>query len=183
MKYNEKYDRWVSKDGLVYRYDKKNDKLVLCSLSKTSNGYICANVSKPKATQVWVHRIVYETFVGSIPQDYEIDHINTIRDDNRLDNLRCLTHKDNNNNYLTIKHMSEAQKGKTFTEEHKGKIGGSLKGNTNTRGKTFSEFGIKFKEHFGITAHENRKLYTKERLWYRRHNKVCRWEVEDKCKS
>ena len=75
MKYNAKYDRWVSKDGLVYRYDKKNDKLVLCS-----------------------------------------------------------------------------------------------------------EFGRKYKEHFGIGCYENCKQYQVEHHWYRTHNKVCRWEVEDKCK-
>ena len=50
------------------------------------------------------------------------------------------------------------------------------------KGKTTSEFGRKFKEHFGLTESDNVKHYIKEYKWYRRHNKVCRWEVEDKCK-
>ena len=35
MKYNEKYDRYVTKGGLVYRYDKKRDRLIQCKLTKT----------------------------------------------------------------------------------------------------------------------------------------------------
>lgn len=35
MKYNEKYDRYVTKSGLVYRYDKKTDRLIQCNLTKT----------------------------------------------------------------------------------------------------------------------------------------------------
>lgn len=34
MKYIEKYKRYVTKGGLVYRYDSKQDKLVLCKLYK-----------------------------------------------------------------------------------------------------------------------------------------------------
>lgn len=187
MKYNAEYDKWISKDGLVYRYDMKNDKLFLCNFIN-KQGYV-------RVCGKYVHRIVYETFVGEIPQDYEIDHINTIRNDNRLVNLRCVTRTENMNNPLTIKHISESkkgkklskeqkkkwsesQKGKKLSEEHKGNIGGALKGNTNTRGKSYSEFGNKFKEHFGFTKYDNHKLYAKERMWYLRHNNVCRWEVE-----
>jgi hypothetical protein len=123
---------------------------------------------------------VWETFNGEIPQGYEIDHINTIKDDNRLENLRCVTHKENSNNPLTRKHISVAQKGKTLTATHKSKIGESSKGNTKRRGKTSSDFGRKFKEHFGITNCDNTSLYNKEHSWYIRHNKVCSWEVKDK---
>ena len=159
MKYNAKYDRWVSKDGLVYRYDRKNDKLVLCSNMSDQNGYIKNRVKygKGKSGYVRQHRIVYETFVGLIPEGYEIDHINTIRDDNRVSNLRLVTRKENMNNPLTIK---------------------KIKGNTRRRNKAFSEFGRKYKEHFGIGSYENRRQYNTECEWYRKHNKVCRWEVE-----
>ena len=98
---------------------------------------------------VYVHRLAYETFVGEIPQGLTIDHINTVRDDNRIDNLRCVTQKENNNNPLTRqKHLVW----------------------------TFSEFGRKFREHFGITRYENIKLYNREQKWYYRHNNKCRWE-------
>ena len=51
------------------------------------------------------------------------------------------------------------------------------KGNTNTKGKPHSKFGKKFKEHYGITKYQNRKLYYKEAVWYHTHNHMCRWEV------
>ena len=160
MKYNEKYDRYVTKGGLIYRYDAKNDRLVLCKLTLGSDKYVRIKVSKPKRTMVLAHRIVYETFVGEIPQGYELDHINTIRDDNRLENLRCVTHADNNRNPLTKKHRSEAMKGK----------------HPSNRGKTHSEFGNKFKEHYEFTCNDNPKLYNKEYNWYYKHNKTCSWE-------
>lgn len=159
MKYNEKYGRWVTKGGLVYRYSKAQDKLVLCKLTQDKDGYFFIGVQKPKVTKVKVHRLVFETFVSEIPQGYEIDHINTIRDDNKLENLRLCTPKENHNNPLTLRHMSE-----------------SLKGNNNAKNKPKSEFGNKFLEHYGITRCENERLYMREHKWYDKHNKKCRWE-------
>jgi hypothetical protein len=46
-------------------------------------------------------RVVYEVFVEEIPDGMEIDHINTVRDDNRVENLRVVTHRDNLLNPLT----------------------------------------------------------------------------------
>ena len=152
MKYNEKYNRYVTKGSLVYRYDSKQDKLVLCNIRKDKDGYLQINVCKPKKTTVRLHRLVYETFVGEIPEGYTIDHINTIKDDNRLENLRCVTMAENNKNPITKEHRSEASKGLTR-----------------------SDFGVKFKEHYGITRYQNDKLYSREYWWYITHNK-CRRE-------
>lgn len=46
-------------------------------------------------------RVVYEVFVERIPDGMEIDHINTVRDDNRVENLRIVTRRDNLLNPLT----------------------------------------------------------------------------------
>ncbi len=51
---------------------------------------------------VLTHRFIWEAFFGEIPEDMEIDHINTIRDDNRLDNLRLVHHIQNCNNPTTL---------------------------------------------------------------------------------
>lgn len=45
--------------------------------------------------QVLAHRLVVETFYGSIPADRECDHINHEPLDNRLTNLRVVTHDEN----------------------------------------------------------------------------------------
>lgn len=37
-----------------------------------------------------LHRWIWEQIFGLIPKDWEIDHINGIRTDNRLCNLRCI---------------------------------------------------------------------------------------------
>lgn len=45
----------------------------------------------------------------------------------------------------------------------------------NRNRNTFSIFGKKFKEHFGITNVDDHKLYDKELHWFRKYGK-CRWE-------
>ena len=165
MKYNAKYDRWVSKDGLVYRYDKKNDKLVLCAEYITPDkGYVIISLSKPKHTPYKLHRIVWETFNGEIPDGYEIDHIDGNKQNNVLSNLRCVTHIENMANPITKERFRLSQIG-----------------NSKARGKIRSDFGDRFKSKYGITCTDNKKLYARELAYYRRH-KVCSWEVEE-CKS
>lgn len=50
---------------------------------------------------VCVHRLVYEVFVESIPDGMEVDHINTVCCDNRVENLRVVTSRGNSANPLT----------------------------------------------------------------------------------
>ena len=49
-------------------------------------------------TQYPAHRLVWVWVYGSIPDDMMIDHINRIRADNRLSNLRLVTHAQNQQN-------------------------------------------------------------------------------------
>ena len=84
--------------------------------------------------------------------------------------------------------ISESRKGIIFSEEHRKNLSLSLKGRKYTeeskrkfsevhKGKTRSEFGEKFKEHYGLTKTDNNRLYQKEFAWFKR-NKKCRWENE-----
>lgn len=43
----------------------------------------------------FVHRLVYETFVGEIPIKYEINHLDFNKSNNRLDNLELVTRSEN----------------------------------------------------------------------------------------
>ena len=87
-----------------------------------------------------IHKAVAELFVPNPENKPCVDHINTDRLDNRVENLRWVTHKENNNNPLTKKHVSKARKGKKHTEETKQKIAESLKGKpSGMKGKTQTE--------------------------------------------
>lgn len=58
----------------------------------TPEGYVMVGLSNKK----WlVHRLVYTVFIGDIPDKMVIDHINNIRNDNRISNLRLYTQKQN----------------------------------------------------------------------------------------
>lgn len=46
----------------------------------------------------FVHRLVAEAFIGPRPEDQTVDHINRVRDDNRVENLRYATASEQNLN-------------------------------------------------------------------------------------
>lgn len=58
---------------------------------RVSNGYLCVYLhDAPRKRPARVHRLVLAAFVGPCPPGHEADHINAIRDDNRVENLRWL---------------------------------------------------------------------------------------------
>ena len=70
-------------------------------------GYKRVGLSKNGVSKTYqVHRLVANAFIPN-PNNYPvIDHINTIRDDNRVENLRWVTHSENNRNEITVnKHI------------------------------------------------------------------------------
>ena len=75
--------------------------------SKGSRGYIqvCTNLSG-KIKTYDIHRLIWIYMYGQTPD--EIDHINGIRDDNRLCNLRNVTHQQN------MMNQAKKQLNKTF---------------------------------------------------------------------
>lgn len=64
-----------------------------------------------------VHRLVWETANGPIPDGCDIDHINGVRTDNRLVNLRCATRSQNMQNQHRARVDSRSgQKGVTWDD-------------------------------------------------------------------
>ena len=65
---------------------------------KHKSGYMLCMVRKHRQNGqkgYSVHRFVYECFNGIIPDGKVIDHVNNIKDDNRLCNLQLMSHQEN----------------------------------------------------------------------------------------
>ena len=67
--------------------------------------------------------------------------------------------------------LSKLVKGRKMSKES------SIKKSLATKGVPKSEFGDKFKEHYGMAQSDDIRLYKKEYMWYSRHNHKCRWEL------
>ena len=75
----------------------------------TKDGYLYVHLYKEgKCKRLLVHRVVMLAFVPNTENKPQIDHINTQKDDNRLENLRWATPKENANNALTVEYMKTA---------------------------------------------------------------------------
>lgn len=73
---------------------------VLLKLRKDKDGYLTVHIRDTKNNRnrlAKVHRLVADAFIENKDGGNQIDHINGIRDDNRVVNLRYCTCKENNN--------------------------------------------------------------------------------------
>ena len=77
---------FVADTGMVLRNGK------LTKGYNNGHGYLTVPIA---GHTTYIHRLVFEVFVGQIPDDRELDHINDKRGDNRLENLRVVTHYQN----------------------------------------------------------------------------------------
>ncbi len=102
----------------LFSYDKRTGLLIrkihVWSAAKTKPGDIAGSydslgyrkVSIDRETYC-VHRLIWKMNYGDIPQGKYIDHINGVKDDNRLKNLRLVTKSGNSKNLKkTIKNTS-----------------------------------------------------------------------------
>ena len=90
---------------------------------KNKYGYYKIILSKNgKQKSFQIHRLVYETFVGEIPDGMQCNHINEIKTDNRLENLNLMTSKENSNWGTRNERIGETKKGMKLSEETKNKM-------------------------------------------------------------
>lgn len=67
------------------------------------SGYVVVRIDGKRFR---AHRVIWEMHHGEIPNGYEIDHINRVRGDNKLENLRLVTSHENNLNLSKRKSIS-----------------------------------------------------------------------------
>jgi hypothetical protein len=90
----------VSNKGRVKR--KRDNYLFTLRINK-SNGYKYADLRRyEKGKMMKVSRLVAITFLPNPENKPCVDHINTIRNDDRVENLRWVTRKENMNNPITL---------------------------------------------------------------------------------
>ena len=96
-----------SKGEILMRYCKsrgrgvkeRKDYYEVVTPSLAAGGYLQVGIPVRRTTD-FVHRVVAETFIEK-PEGYgkvEVDHLNHNRQDNRVENLRWVTHEENMNN-------------------------------------------------------------------------------------
>lgn len=74
-------------DGLLYSYPRNKTKGGYRYGAFDKDGYLNYTINNKK---VRVNRLVWKTFVGPIPEGYDIHHKNHIKTDNRLENLELI---------------------------------------------------------------------------------------------
>lgn len=129
--FEEKY--YISNKGnvLAKNYGRSGkSKLLKPTLSTT--GYLKVELWTGTKRKIYkLHRLIAEAFIPNPENKPCIDHINTIRTDNRIENLRWVTHKENMRNILTIKKCSENAKKREFSEETRKKLSYTTKHRKN----------------------------------------------------
>lgn len=94
-----------SLDMLVYHKESKTYHRIkgrTLKICLDGKGYPFVALGRGKSNQKRVHRLVAEAFIPNPDEKQFVDHINTVRTDNRLENLRWVTASENICNPLSL---------------------------------------------------------------------------------
>ena len=105
-------DRIVKNKGLIKKESFiKKGRILKQRTSKSKGlitGYYRVLLTKEKVGKNFcVHKLVAEAFIPNPENKPQVDHINTIISDNRVENLKWVTSKENNRNDITMKKKSK----------------------------------------------------------------------------
>ena len=102
------FGRVKSLDRYVNRFTKNRERRIIHIKEKilkqhtNTAGYYTVVLTKESISKwVRVHRLIADAFIPNPHNLSEVDHINTDKKDNRIENLRWCTHKENMNNPIT----------------------------------------------------------------------------------
>ncbi len=102
MKEIENYSGYfINEDGQVTSY-KRNKVRILKQQKATQSkkGYYQVRLFNKDGDKLhYIHRLVYSTFVGEIPDKMTIDHIDDDTSNNNVNNLKVVTRRENTKKY------------------------------------------------------------------------------------
>lgn len=104
----------VTKDGKVWSNRRKFDgtrktagwKMTgrFLSLTKKANGYLQVGLLLPDGKRKYelVHRVVARVYIGEPEEGMQVNHLNGVKHDNRVENLEWCTGKENKRHALDV---------------------------------------------------------------------------------
>lgn len=114
------------------------------------------------------HRLVWIWHNGDIPEGMEVDHINKVRDDNRIENLQLLNHKD---------HMLKDQAGRAISRNTSGIANVSWHKQNQAWTVFFTIDGKR--KHFGIFKYKSEAFERRNQIAARYDLPLAKWPNDE----
>lgn len=177
--YEERYQvsnigRIRSKDIILNRSDGKREfrKGRIIKLQINQQGYpvyFFSHSLSSKRKLISIHRIVAQAFIPNPDNKPCIDHINRNRADNRVENLRWCTLKENMNNPNTLAHLKVCRPNYKHTAETRAKLselqkGKVLKDSTKIKLRERAIPVSQYSKDGHLITHHKSALYASESL-------------------
>ncbi len=145
-----------------------------------NNGYKQVGIyNDGKLKPIKIHKLVMEAFVGERPDGFDIDHINRIKNDNRLENLRYCSKSENMlnkcNTRTDIEETDPVLRKKIIQNEWNKKY---YENNKDYRKHYYEDNKERYKEYKKLYKQENNEKILEGAKKYREQNKEKRAEYQ-----